>query len=73
MKSFATWTCGEPSFHTGFQNVDRKNLIKSAREIYDITDDIKAGNITDTNNMINAISIFIAKKSGLKAKSLMST
>ncbi|CAI9725592.1 Hypothetical predicted protein [Octopus vulgaris] len=62
------WTSGEHSFYTGVKKVDRKKLNEWARKINDITGDIRTSNITDTNNLINVISIFIARKLGLKAK-----
>ncbi|CAI9724908.1 Hypothetical predicted protein [Octopus vulgaris] len=62
------WTSGEQSFDTGFKKVDRKKLNEWVRKINDIIVDIRTGNITDTNNLINAISIFVVRKLGLKAK-----
>ncbi|CAI9732672.1 Hypothetical predicted protein [Octopus vulgaris] len=57
------WTSDEQRFHTGFKKVDRNSM-------NDITDDIRNGNITDTNNLINAISIFVARKLSLKANAI---
>ncbi|CAI9729041.1 Hypothetical predicted protein [Octopus vulgaris] len=62
-------TSGKLSLHTEFKKGERKKKLNEwVRKINDITGDIRADNITYTNNLRNAISIFITRKLGLKAK-----
>lgn len=54
------WASGEQSFYTGLKKVDIKKLNEWVRKINDIIGDIRPDSITDINDLMNAISIFVS-------------
>ena len=56
----------EQLFFPRLKHVDRRKLANITARINQIIGDIRTVNITQTNRVINAVSIYVAKKMGLK-------
>ena len=50
----------------GFKRVDRKVLAEWTKKVNRVVSEIQSTNITDTNKLINATAIYIARQVGLK-------
>ena len=50
----------------GFKRVDRKVLAEWTKKVNRVVSEIQSTNITDTNKLINATAIYIARQLGLK-------
>ena len=50
----------------GFKRVDRKVLAEWTKKVNRVVSEIQTSNITDTNKLINATAIYIARQVGLK-------
>ena len=51
------------------KSFNRRKLTDLVRKVNEVLTDIKTINITETNNVINAISIFVPKILGLRERS----
>ena len=51
----------------GFNKIDRCAFAEWSRRVNCASKHIKTENITDTNNLIKAVIVFVGKKVGLKA------
>ena len=50
----------------GFKRVDRKVLAEWTKKVNRVVSEIQSTNITDTNKLINATAIYVARQVGLK-------
>ena len=57
---------GQVSNCAGSKRVDRKVLIEWTKKVYRVVSEIQTPTITDTNKLINATAIYIARQVGLK-------
>ena len=57
---------GQKSNVKGWKKVDRNVLNEWTKKVNETLKEIRTENITDTNKLINAVSVYIARKVGLK-------
>ena len=57
---------GQVWYGSGFKRVDRNVLTEWTKMVNRVVSEIKTSNITDTNKLINATAIYIARHVGLK-------
>ena len=59
----------EREFIPGFKRIERKRLKQVAAKINEVVEDIQTDSITETNNLLNAISMYCARQVSLKKPS----
>ena len=63
----------EKEFISGFKKVERRKLVNLCNKVNDIASDIRTETITETNNLLNSISIYCSREVGLKKPSSSKT
>ena len=53
----------------GFKKVDRKRLADLTQQVNEVISDVRTNTITETNNLIFAVSVYVAKKLGIRSSS----
>ena len=57
---------GQVWYGSGFKRVDRNVLTEWTKKVNRVVSEIQTSNVTDTNKLINATAIYIAKQVGIK-------